>query len=185
MQRFLEAILQNFSGFTNFLTPIRYCDEGFNIVRKTFGIPNKIFTPGLCYKLPIIQSFDKVNMKKQIHFLNAHSVMVKSDKIIPYNITVDAQVEFRIVDPMVIYHIDIFDEGNREPIRIYVDNEVHLIINSIIQDEKLNAIDLQSKINDALNLRNEKPQNYFQEAIQIERIIISAFDYNLSIRHAQ
>ena len=86
---------------------------------------------------------------------------------------------------MVIYHIDIFDEGNREPIRIYVDNEVHLIINSIIQDEKLNATDLQSKINDALNLRNEKPQNYFQEAIQIERIIISAFDYNLSIRHAQ
>lgn len=185
MYRFLEAILQNISGLVDYLTPVRYCDEGFNVIRKTFGIPKKIFSTGLCYKLPIIQSFDKVNMKRQVHFLNAHSVKSKNDKIIPYNITVDAQVEFRIIDPFVIYHIDIFDDANREPIRIYVDNEVHLLINSIIQDENLNAVDIQDRINKVLNIRNSTPQDYFQKAIKIERIIISAFDYNLSIRHAQ
>ena len=185
MQRVIEVLLNNFSGFLNYLTPVMYCDEGFNIIRKTFGRPHKIYKTGLCFKLPIIQSFDKVNMKHQVHFLNAHSVKSKNDKIIPYNITVDAQVEFRIVDPFVIYHIDIFDSGNREPIRIYVDNEVHLLINSIIQDEDLKAVDIQNKINEALNKRNAHPEDYLQKAIQIERVIISAFDYNLSIRHAQ
>ena len=185
MYRFLEAILQNLSGIANYLTPVMYCDEGYNIIRKTFGKPYKVFSTGLCYKFPVIQSFDKINMKHQVHFLNAHSVKSKNDKIIPYNITVDAQVEFRIIDPFVIYHIDIFDDANREPIRIYVDNEVHLIINSIIQDENLRAVDIQEKIDEALNIRNSNPQDYLQKAIMIERIVISAFDYNLSIRHAQ
>lgn len=182
MQKFLNLLIQNIEAIIDLLTPIRYCDEGFNMVRKTFGIPNKVFTPGLCYKLPIIQSFDKVNMKMQTHFLNAHSVMAKDDKIIPYNITVDAQVEFRITDPLVIYHIDTFDEGNREPIRIYVDNEVHLIINSVIKED-IKPEELQEKINE--KLKNKEPQSYFEQAIKIERIILSAYDYNISIRHAE
>lgn len=184
MQRFLDVILQNISGLANFLTPVRYCDEGFNVVRKTFGKPEKIFNTGLCYKLPVLQTFDLVNMKKQVHFLNAHSVKSKNDKIIPYNITVDAQVEFRIIDPYVIYHIDIFDDGNREPIRIYVDNEVHLLINSII-DYNISPEQMQQLIDEKLAEKNNNRQDYFQQAILIERIVISAFDYNLSLRHAQ
>lgn len=184
MQRFLEAILQNISGLANFFTPIRYCDEGFNVVRKTFGKPNKVFNTGLCYKLPIIQTFDLVNMKKQVHFLNAHSVKSKNDKVIPYNITVDAQVEFRITDPMVIYKIDL-EENGREPIKIYVDNEVHLLIDDVLKSD---PADLQGAIDKALK---ERSNNYFQNGkclnnmIKIERIVISAYDYNLSIRHAQ
>lgn len=184
MQRFLEAILENISGLANFLTPVRYCDEGFNVIRKTFGVPHKVFSPGLCYKLPIIQTFDLVNMKKQVHFLNAHSVKSKNDKVIPYNITLDAQVEFRIIDPMIIYQIDTFDDGNREPIRIYVDNEVHLLINSIINYD-ITPEEVQKLIDEKLEERNRTPQDYFQKAILIERIVISAFDYNLSLRHAQ
>lgn len=185
MNKFLDILIQNIGIIFDLVTPVIYCDEGYNIIRKTFGKPYKVFSTGLCYKLPIIQSFDKVNMKKQVHFLNAHSVMAKDDKIIPYNITVDAQVEFKIIDPMVIYHIDMFDDANREPIRIYVDNEAHLIINSIIQDENLKATDIQKKIDNALNIRNSAPQNYLQKSIIIERIVISAFDFNLSIRHSQ
>lgn len=183
MQRFLDVILQNISGLANFLTPVRYCDEGYNVIRKTFGKPHKVFTTGLCYKLPIIQTFDIVNMKKQVHFLNAHSIKSGNDKVIPYNITIDAQVEFRIIDPMVIYHIDIFDEGNCEPIRIYVDNEVHLIIDEVLKE---NPIDIQAAIDEALTKMNypEKPES-LNNMIKIERIVISAFDYNLSIRHAQ
>lgn len=184
MQRFLDVILQNISGLANFITPVRYCDKGFNVVRKTFGVPDKIYPSGICFKFPIIQTFDLVNIKKQVHFLNAHSVKGKNDKVIPYNITVDAQVEFRIIDPMVIYHIDTFDEGNREPIRIYVDNEVHLLINSII-DTDITPEEAQKIINEKLKERNRSADDYFQKAILIERIVISAFDYNLSIRHAQ
>lgn len=186
MQRVIELLFNNLSGLINYLTPIIYCDKGYNIIRKTFGTPGKIFTnSGICFKLPIIQSFDKVNTKLQVHFLNAHSVKSKNDKVIPYNITIDAQVEFRILDPMVIYYIDIEDNGNREPIRIYVDNEIHLIINEIIQEDNLTASQIQKLLNQKLEERNQHPKNYLEQAIKIERIVLSAFDYNLSIRHAQ
>nr|DAK00206.1 MAG TPA: SPFH domain / Band 7 family [Bacteriophage sp.] len=178
--------MQNIYNIFDLLTPIIYCDKGYNIIRKTFGTPGKIFTnSGICFKFPIIQSFDKVNIKLQVHFLNAHSVKSKNDKVIPYNITIDAQVEFRILDPMVIYYIDIEDNGNREPIRIYVDNEIHLIINEIIQEDNLTASQIQKLLNQKLEERNQHPKNYLEQAIKIERIVLSAFDYNLSIRHAQ
>ena len=148
-----------------------------------YFIVNIYSNTGLCYKFPIIQTFDIVNMKKQVHFLNAHSVKSKSDKVIPYNITIDAQVEFRIIDPMVIYSIDIFDDGNREPIRIYVDNEVHLLIDKVLKE---NPIDIQAMIDEALKKKNCKEKtNDLNDMIKIERIVISAFDYNLSLRHAQ
>lgn len=185
MNDFLKLLLQNLNFLFDLITPICYCDEGFRVVRKTLGKPYKIFSTGLCYKLPFIQSFDKVNTKLQVHFLNAHSVKSKNDKVIPYNITIDAQVEFRIIDPMVIYHIDIEDNGNREPIRIYVDNEIHLIINEIIQEDNLTASQIQRLLNEKLEKRNHNPKNYLEQAIKIERIVLSAFDYNLSIRHAQ
>ncbi len=186
MNKLFELLMQNIYNIFDLLTPIIYCDKGYNIIRKTFGTPGKIFTnSGICFKLPIIQSFDKVNTKLQVHFLNAHSVKSKNDKVIPYNITIDAQVEFRILDPMVIYYIDIEDNGNREPIRIYVDNEIHLIINEIIQEDNLTASQIQKLLNQKLEERNQHPKNYLEQAIKIERIVLSAFDYNLSIRHAQ
>lgn len=86
---------------------------------------------------------------------------------------------------MVIYYIDIEDNGNREPIRIYVDNEIHLIINEIIQEDNLTASQIQKLLNQKLEERNQHPKNYLEQAIKIERIVLSAFDYNLSIRHAQ
>ncbi len=182
MQRFFEVLLENLSDFVNLLTPVRYCDEGFNIIRKIFGVPHKIYTPGLCFKFPIIQTFDTVNMKKQVHFLNAHSVKATQDKIIPYNITVDAQVEFSIVDPMVIYKIDLVENG-REPIRIYVDNEVHLLIDEVLKDDPK---DLQGAINKALEKRSTLEKlGSLSNMIKIERIVISAYDHNLSIRHVQ
>jgi len=185
MNKIIDLIFQNLYNIFDLITPVIYCNEGFNVIRKTFGVPGHIYKKsGLCVKLPVIQSFDRVNMKLQVHFLNAHSVKSGNDKIIPYNITIDAQVEFGIIDPRIIYKIDMFDDGNREPIRIYVDNEVHLLINSII-DCNITAAEAQRLINAKLAERNQHPQNYFETAIKIERIILSAFDYNLSIRRAQ
>ena len=84
---------------------------------------------------------------------------------------------------MVIYSIDIFDDGNREPIRIYVDNEVHLLIDKVLKE---NPIDIQAMIDEALKKKNCKEKtNDLNDMIKIERIVISAFDYNLSLRHAQ
>lgn len=64
MQRFLEAIYQNLFEILNYLTHFCFCSKGFCVIRKTFGVPYKTFNPGLCYKLPIIQTFDFVNMKR-------------------------------------------------------------------------------------------------------------------------
>lgn len=184
MERFFELLFKYLAGAADLITPVRYCDKGLNVVKKCFGKPYKVYQSGICFKVPLIEEFDKVNIKKQVHFLNAHSTIGGIDKIIPYNITVDAQVEFRIIDPYVIYQIDTFDTGGREPLRIYVDNEVHLLINDVVGD--CNASNIQEKINKALDERNNKETNdYFKKAIFIERIVISAFDYNLSLRHSQ
>lgn len=99
MQKFFEILLENLSDMVSVLTPICCCKEGFNVVRTTLGKPDKIYTTGLCFKIPIFQNFEKVNMKKQVHFLNAHSVKAPKDKPVPYNITIDAQVEFKILTP--------------------------------------------------------------------------------------
>ena len=181
----LQIFAQNIHKLTGLLTPIRYCNQGFCVVRKTFGVPNRIFQPGLCYKIPLIQAFDCVNMKKQVHFLNTHSNKYKKQGIVPYNVSINAQIEYRIIDPMVIYHIDIIDLGSREPIRIYVDNEVHLLIGSIIEDETLNISKAQELINEKLNQRNKNPKDYFQRAILIERIVVNALDYNIALKNNQ
>lgn len=86
---------------------------------------------------------------------------------------------------MVIYHIDIIDLGSREPIRIYVDNEVHLLIGSIIEDETLNISKAHELINEKLNQRNKNPKDYFQKAILIERIVVNALDYNIALKNNQ
>lgn len=184
MEQFFNLILKYLGSSINLITPVRYCDKGYCVIKKIFGKPYKIFNAGLCFKIPLLESFDVVNIKKQVHFLNAHSVKAEKDKVIPYNITVDAQVEFRIIDPYVIYHIDTIDTSNREPLRIYVDNEVHLLINNVISNSDVTNV--QNKIDELLKVRNStKTDDYFKNAVLIERIIISAFDYNLSIRHAQ
>lgn len=184
MERFLEIVLKHIGSFVDLLTPVRYCDEGQNVIVKRFGRPKRAYKPGICWKIPVLETFDTANMKKQLHFLNAHSVMAKTDKIVPYNITIDAQVEFKILNPFVIYHIDVVDGSDREPLRIYVDNEVHLIINDVVAD--FHGPNLQERINTELEKRNkEKTGDYFRNAILIERIVISAYDYNLSLRHAQ
>ena len=180
MQRVLDLFFSFIENFFAFITPVYYCNQGYNLIRKTCGAPGKIYKKsGIAFKFPIIQIFDVVNMKRQVHFLNAHSIKSKNDKAIPYNITVDAQVEFRIIDPMVIYQIDL-EENGREPIRIYVDNEVHLFIDEVL---KQNPVDIQAEINKKLS--NRENLGSLNNMIKIERIVISAFDYNLSIRHAQ
>lgn len=56
---------------------------------------------------------------------------------------------------------------------------MHLLIDEVLKNH---PEDLQDAINQALEKRSG---NVFENMIKIERIVISAYDYNLSIRLAQ
>ena len=50
--------------------------EGFAIVKKRWGKPIKTYSleEHWCWKFPIAETFDIVDIRKQIIYLNAHSI---------------------------------------------------------------------------------------------------------------
>ena len=184
MNNFFELLLRNTNNILDLLTFVRFCDEGYNIIRKTCGKPDKIYNKsGICFKIPIIQGFDKVNMKKQVHYLNAHSRVCSVNKLMPYNITIDAQIEYKIINPLVIYKINCYDDARHGSIRAYIDNEIHLMLDEILKNKD---IDIQKAIDEKLIYRNsKKDDDFIKKSILIERVIICGYEYSIGIKNAR
>ena len=185
MNKFFELLLQNTNNILDLITFVKFCDEGYNIIRKTCGKPGKLYSKsGICFKIPIIQGFDKINMKKQIHYLHVHSNLCETTRFIPFNKSVDAQIEYRIINPYVIYKINNYDDARHGAIRTFVDNEVHLMLNRILSKEKNKEVDIQLELNEALIKRNkEHSDDFIKEAILIERIVVCAYDYSVTFKN--
>ncbi len=184
------------------LSFIKIRHEGFAVIKKRWGKPVKVYalTEHFCWKWPIAETFDEVDIRKQIIYLNAHSIKSpKGGYILPLNTTIDTQAEFKVVNPTIIYKIsdDIvrYDENNYTTTESYVDNVVHLLISKMLEKNgKLSGIfDVQEKLNDELALYNKNKSVTFsgdfdapiENCLIIEKIVVVSYDYNFSLRNTE
>jgi len=182
------------------------CNQGQAVIKKRFGYPMKWRTkPRWYWKWPFIDMFDKVDMRKRYAQFNAHSFYGKKQKvdaIVPYNIIIDFQVEYQIINPLVIYEASGYMEG--EDIALsYVNNTVHSQLSELIQKKKgdlsynvilsycntivknlcLEKISYENEVkyDDKFSKRKRKELD-LKECISINEIVITSFDRNISLR---
>ena len=184
----------------NYAIPCKVCKQGEALVKCKFGkVIEQKTIPGLYWKIPFVEEFDTVNVKIQTSYLNAHSFLMKSrqEAIIPTNVVIDAQIEYKILEPTCVYSI------TEESLATCIDNKVHEIINNAITDIEEKIADTSiNKISDRIeDIRKDNsklyyfslnPQNNMQfddkqkrAIIEILNIVVTSFDYNFSLRTTQ
>lgn len=184
---FAELILKFWNTILKYIWPLFFRHEGFNIIKKTYGKPTKIYKNNerFCWKVPLFQTFDIVDMRFQTFNSTAHSFGFNSSRTIPYNIVIDTQIEFRIEDPKVIYEFNNDFNNPINPLYLFVSNQVHLLLSECFWDSKqiepLDLKDLQTIVNDKL----KEIDDDFCQYIKINRVVITSYDYNISLRQIQ
>ena len=188
-----ELLAISWTYVSKLLSFVNIRNEGYAIIKRRWGKPVKVYD--------LSERFDIVDIRKQVIYLNAHSVKNDdgSKNIIPFNTTIDAQCEFRIVNPNVIYKISddiVKTENNYTTIESYVDNTVHILISRIIRQNGLSSItnaNIQEMMDRELARFNRgHPQGFekgfdfrISHAILIENIVIVSFDNNISLRQTE
>lgn len=198
-----ELIAISWTYVSKLLSFVNIRNEGFAIIKRRWGKPIKVYDmkERWCWKFPIAEKFDEIDIRKQVIYLNAHSIKndENNDYIVPFNTTIDAQCEFRIVNPNIIYKISddiVKTENNYTTIESYVDNTVHILISKIISTNRLSKItnaNIQEKMDDELEKYNKGKPRTFQKSfdfkvshgILIENIVIVSYDNNLSLRKTE
>lgn len=198
-----ELLAISWQYLSRLLSFINIRHEGFAIIKKRWGKPIKVYdlSERWCWKWPIAERFDVVDIRKQIIYLNAHSVKNNDEcYILPMNTTIDAQAEFRVVNPNIIYKIsdDIvkYDENNYTTTESYIDNTVQLLISKMIAHNPMRELtnaNIQDKLNEELKIYNRNRPTGFcknfdfdvSDGLIIERVVIVSFDNNLSLRNTE
>lgn len=203
---FGKFIVQLISLFWERLTFFTICDKGQAVIKKRLGYPIKWRSkPGLYWKIPLIDVFDKVDMRKKYTQFNAHSfndVQGSNNALIPYNILIDFQAEYQIVNPLGIY--EAYGMRNDEDIAMsYISNIIHLHISTLIKSkgEKLtyNAVESlfrdlpkelrrkiytndDAKIFDDCIIKKKRNTINIEDCFSINEIVLTSFDKNISVR---
>ncbi len=199
--KFIVQLITQFWDRCVFLTE---CNQGQAVIKKRFGRPIKWRTkPRWYWKWPLIDMFDKVDMRKQYVFLNAHSFYhngMVNDTIVPYNILIDFQVEYQVVNPLVIYEASGYKEGEDVSLS-YINNIIHYRLSELIQKNPhdisygqlltyANKI-VQELHTEKISQEEEKRYHFLKHGketinlkdyISINEIIITSFDKNISLR---
>ena len=152
-----------------------------------------------------MDTFDKVDMRKRYIQLNAHSFHSSQMKtsIIPYNIIIDVQVEYQVINPLVIYDEYGFKE-KEDVLTSYVNNTVQEFLSNILiqYGSELDYDTLIKELNNQLKEYQKYPlkeedikafDNPFTErlyskevntdkCISILNIVVTSFDKNISLR---
>lgn len=144
-------------------------------------------------------------MRKRYAQFNAHSFYDMNQEngvIVPYNILIDFQVEYQIINPLVIYDACGYMEG--EDIALsYVNNIVHSYLSQLIQEEGVGlsyqdvvsfissiveelhhdrySYDDELKYDDAF-LDKKRSRIDLKSCISINDVVITSFDKNISLR---
>lgn len=207
--KYLVQIIQAFGARLSFMAE---CPKGYGVIKKRLGQPIKWRnTPRVYFKWPLFDTFDKVDMRKRYLQINAHSFhssqMEKT--LIPYNIIIDVQVEYMVINPLVIYDEYGFNEGE-DAYTSFVNNSVQEIISNIIKKYGIEleynilesclkeavqnyslqplSIDEVKSFDNPFSERYKRRNNIIpklvetQKCISISNIVITSFDKNISIR---
>lgn len=207
--KYLVQIIQTFGARLSFISE---CPKGYGVIKKRLGHPIKWRnSPRWYFKWPLFDTFDKVDMRKRYLQVNAHSFhssqMEKA--LVPYNIIIDVQVEYMVINPLVIYDEYGFNDGE-DAYTSYVNNTVQEIVSDIIVNYGVNLdyntlneclksalkdISLEPLNNDEImgydnpfSKKYKKRHNIVSkqvktnECVSISNIVITSFDKNISIR---
>ncbi len=154
--------------------PSYICEKGFNVVKEVWGQPIDVKeNAGLYYKLPLYHSIHIVDMRLRVINMYAHSFKVDdlatSTKVLPYNRSIDAQIIYKVTDPLIDYEID------REEQDDYIISRVHDLLHRI-EIEKVD--NLQQEITTALKQEEI-------DGLEIEDIVVTSNDYLISHRSTE
>jgi len=182
-----DLIINVLSYFNEKILFFYICNQWEYIIREFLWTPNKIIKKTWFYwKIPFFHSIKRVNIKRKIVYMNAHSFREHSEQIIPYNLSIDCTIEYKIINPLIIYYINDIDD--------YVRNKWHFLIqekinNSDITDLKIHFNNfIQENIEENTTIKSEliKEHNYLQNNpdkwIKIEDITIISYDNIISHR---
>lgn len=150
--------------------------------------------------------FDIVDIRKQYMQFNAHSFHGKSmeKSLIPYNIIIDFQVEYQVINPLIIYDEYGFAQGESAQ-QSYINNLVQNEISKIIDtygidttysnvDEHFNKVskeltrtilsfDEVKEYDDFFRKKKRRSKEIkVEKCISINDIVITSFDKNISLR---
>lgn len=201
--KFIVQIIQALSEHLSIFT---VCKKGYGVIKCRWGHPIKWRNKARVYwKWPIMDTFDKVDMRKRYIQLSAHSFHSSQMKtsIIPYNIIIDVQVEYQVINPLIIYDEYGFKEGE-DAFNSYVNNTVHGILSNILMQygSELDYNTLIKELNNQFKEYQKCPlkeeeikafDNPFTErlyskevntdkCISILNIVVTSFDKNISLR---
>lgn len=186
---FSELILKFWDTILKFVWPLYFRHEGFYTIKKTCEKPVKIYKDNerWCWKFPFFQTFDIVDMRHQTFNCTAHSFGCNNRNVIPYNIVIDTQIEFRIKDPLVIYRFNNDFTNQINPLYLFVSNKVHQLLSECFNTKLISDLDLntiQRTVDNELGKLSRIDKNFCQN-IEINKIIITSCDFNISLRQIQ
>ncbi len=227
-----DLLIKFWDYFIDHIIPLTFRYEGTAVVRKTAGKPTKvypverrawqknlilkafvedilwkipfiqIFMERMCWKIPFVQSFDVVDIRKHAIHIDSHSFFFDKSKIIPFNLVLDTQIEFRIINPCVIYKIVEKENGNNwEPLYTHISNEAHLILSQVLKEmPSLESDQFYHHIQEAvdrhlascrskLNVHHKTAEMLMktkaEEDILLEKIVVTGFDYTVDGKWAK
>lgn len=203
---FGKFIVQLINLFWERLICCTVCDKGQAIIKKRLGYPIKWRTKaGLYWKIPFIDVFDKVDIRKKYSQFNAHSFYESQNVngvLIPYNILVDFQAEYQIVNPLGIYEANGLRDGE-DIVISFISNIIHSQISILVKEKGLElsyidvdtlfkqlpqklqkekyADDKEKEFDDDFRKRKRTVVK-IEDCFTINEVVLTSFDKNISIR---
>lgn len=203
---FGKFIVQLINLFWERLICCTVCDKGQAIIKKRLGYPIKWRTKaGLYWKIPFIDVFDKVDIRKKYSQFNAHSFYESQNVngvLIPYNILVDFQAEYQIVNPLGIYEANGLRDGE-DIVISFISNIIHSQISILVKEKGLElsyidvdtlfkqlpqklqkekyADDKEKEFDDDFRKRKRAVVK-IEDCFTINEVVLTSFDKNISIR---
>lgn len=203
---FGKFIVQLINQFWERFTFFTVCDKGQAVIQKRLGYPIKWRTkPKIYWKWPLIDVFDKVDVREKYAQFNAHSFYDNQNMdgtFIPYNILIDFQAEYQIINPLGIY--EAYGLRDNEDIIIsYIGNIIHSKISKLVKNKgtdlsyndveslfdtlpkelkiKKHSYDKEKEYDDTYCKQNRKTIE-LKDCISINDVVLTSFDKNISIR---